>query len=110
MSVERDVLSGKKGGRVGTIRVCRSRRRESTAGNWITADKAFWVYRVGARWVLGCRVPDMSEWMCEHGFHGPSFPTRRAALERLQDALAVDPPTARLWVKRYPGSSGEREA
>ena len=72
----------------------------SSAGFWMTADTHFYLIRLrlpsGARvWEVlgnpnaGGEAEAEADWLEESGLSGTRFPTRRAALERLQDALQL---------------------
>lgn len=66
----------------------------STAGYWQTADGEFHIYSelsTAGRWKVTYRLPSSREWLEKHGFSDLSFPTRRHALERLQDMLELNP-------------------
>lgn len=75
---------------------------ESSAGFWLTADRRFFIMRVSLTpsWQIypGAIEPPEAQrgeaywlWLEEHALSQRRFPSRRAALERLQDALQLDP-------------------
>lgn len=53
----------------------------------------------GRCWAVEAQSHTAQTWLIQQGLRGLYFPTRRAALQRLQDALRLDesgPPPARL--------------
>ena len=74
------------------LKLKRGHQKGDTGGHWLTADEEFFVYTVSGKWKLSYRRQERHDWLWEHGLYDLSFPTRRAALERLQDTLLLDPP------------------
>lgn len=67
----------------------------NSPGRWVSTDQRYlfyWSKRVGARgyWtVTACSSTDFSL-LKRHGLHTARFPTRRAALARLEDVLDLE--------------------
>lgn len=76
----------------------RMRQQGSSAGWWLTDDNRFYICRLtrlpgGKRpgWMLGSSFPSGRQWLKEQALWTATFPTRREAITRLQDALALNP-------------------